>query len=613
MLPVKAHGEYSLPRKALMLTLALPLLFSVLLVFPFSLERPHHGQSNAIQQNDLRVRNLNTGKSYLTIQEAIDAPETLDGHEISVASGIYYEHVIVNKSLSLIGEDRSTTIIDGNGKGKVVYVTADNVEVRNVTIQNGTFGLWLDNSQNSKIIGNTLHDGSYGIRLYYSRNSEVIGNNIQGYTWFGIEIKSSGNSTLRDNSMVDNRYNFGVNGNSLSDFINDIDVSNTVNGKPIRYLIDQHNITIDSFTFQEIGYLGLVNSTSIEVENLNVEDNVQGILFAFATNSTVSNVNAKDNWNGIYVAHSSNISVSGNNANNNFDYGIKFFNSSGSIARGNNVDNNGWSGIGVFKSHNSIVEGNEANFNTYNLHIVYTNNSVFARNSALIKPGASTCYSIAVYYSHNNVIYHNTFVNRLLYVETRNGTRFTPRNSWDNGLEGNYWSFYRGVDADEDGIGDTPYVVGENNIDNYPLMGTFSNFTVALGENIYSISIISNSTISQFQFGPDDGTISLLATGENGTIGFSRVAVPNSMLQDLYGGNLTVLINGEQPVLERKWTDEVYAYWYFSYANSVFEAAISPWLIVAVASVFLIAFVLVFWFLRRKRGDKSSIVSGKLQ
>ena len=458
--------KYSLFRKTLILLLIFSLFFNVLSVFLF--EPSCKGQTNVSQQYSSQVTNLNTSKNYSKIQEAIDAPETLDGHEIFVASGIYHEHVTVTKSLSLIGEDRSATVIDGNGMGNVVYVTADNVEVRNFTIQNGTFGLYLRTSDNSKIINNTLQDGSYGIRLYYSRNSEIVGNYIYGYTWFGVEIKASGNTTLRDNSMVENKHNFGVNGNSLFDFINDIDVSNTVNGKPIYYLINQHNTTIDASTFQEIGYLGLVNSTNIKVENLNVQNNIQGILFAFTIDSRINNVNAKNNWNGLYVAHSSNISLSGNNANNNFDYGIKFFNSSRSTASGNNVNNNGWAGIGLFKSPNSTVDGNEANFNTYNLHLVYTNNSVIAGNNALaVKPNG---YSIAVYYSHNNLIYHNTFATALLYVETRQGKPFTPRNSWDNGLEGNYWSGYTGEDTDGNGIGDTPYVVGENNVDNYPLM-----------------------------------------------------------------------------------------------------------------------------------------------
>jgi parallel beta-helix repeat protein len=589
--------------KALVLILAFSLVFGVSVVFPLSFGRFYPRQNYAAQQDNLRVHNLNTGEKFSSIQEAINAPGTLDGHQISVASGVYHEHLTVDKSLSLIGEARSTTIIDGSGSGKVVYVTADNVEIRNFTIQNGSFGLWVDDSPNSRIIGNTFQDGSYGLRLYDSRNSEVVGNNVYRYTWFGIEIKSSGNSTLRENAMMDNEYNLGVDGNVLSDFINDIDVSNTVNDKPVHYWINKHDITIDSSSFQEIGYLGLVNSTNIDVKDLNVQDNKEGLLFAFARNSTISNVNARDNWNGIYVAHSVNVSVTGNSANSNFDYGIKFFNSSHSVARGNNVDNNGWAGIGVVRSPNSRVEGNEANFNTYDLHIVYTNNSVIAGNSALIQPGARTCYSIAVYYSHSNVIYHNAFDNRLLYVEPRNWTGFTPPNSWDDGVEGNYWSGYRGGDADLDGIGDTPYVVGDNNVDNYPLMGKFSEYGVILKGETYSVSVISNSTLAQFEFGVDEGRISLLATGENGTIGFLRIAVPKAFLGALEGGNLSILINGEPPVLERKWTDGVYTYFYFSYVNGVSEPTIIPWLIAAaaVASVFLLVCLLVFWSLRRRR------------
>jgi len=65
----------------------------------------------------------------------------------------------------------------------------------------------------------------------------------------------------------------------------------------------------------------------------------------------------------------------------------------------------------------------------------------------------------------NNTFYRNTVINNDKNVESSSSVNF-----WDNGEEGNYWSDYNGTDSNGDGIGDIPYIIDENNRDNFPLM-----------------------------------------------------------------------------------------------------------------------------------------------
>ena len=68
-----------------------------------------------------------------TIQEGINNASS--GDTVYVYNGTYYENIIVNKTIELIGENRDNTIIDGGGSDDVIYISSNNVLIRNFTIQ----------------------------------------------------------------------------------------------------------------------------------------------------------------------------------------------------------------------------------------------------------------------------------------------------------------------------------------------------------------------------------------------------------------------------------------------------------------------------------------------
>lgn len=105
------------------------------------------------------VHNMDTDINYTTIQAAINDQKTLDGHTIFIEEGTYYEHVVVNKSISVIGENRDKTKIDGTGNGTIVSVNAQNVSIRNITLINAgsqvpSLGAVLLNGTTNSVIEN---------------------------------------------------------------------------------------------------------------------------------------------------------------------------------------------------------------------------------------------------------------------------------------------------------------------------------------------------------------------------------------------------------------------------------------------------------------------------
>ncbi len=140
---------------------------------------------------------------FVSIQQAINEAE--NGSTVYVPPGIYYEHVVINKTISLVGENVSTTIIDGGNAGTVVRIVADNVSIRGFTVQNSGWGwyrngIYVYRADNCEIRNNFLFHNCHNIRLNCSRNSRVLDNAIEG-TGYGIRLISSVNCTAIGNSV----------------------------------------------------------------------------------------------------------------------------------------------------------------------------------------------------------------------------------------------------------------------------------------------------------------------------------------------------------------------------------------------------------------------------
>ena len=140
---------------------------------------------------------------YQNIRDGINNSD--NGDTVFVYNGTYYENVIINKSINLVGENKEITIVDGKEGEFVFNITADHVNVSGFTIQNGSLGIKIFNTSNNIITDNIVKENiNYGISVYNWSNDSLIYRN----NFIGNNAKDLGN----------NAYDDGYEGNYWDDF-----------------------------------------------------------------------------------------------------------------------------------------------------------------------------------------------------------------------------------------------------------------------------------------------------------------------------------------------------------------------------------------------------------
>ncbi len=315
--------------------------------------------------------------NYSNIQDAIDNASNNNTVFVFDDSSPYYENLIVDKSINLIGENKVTTIIDGSKSSDVISISSDSVTITGFTIQNS---------------GDNQMEPDAGIHIFcsnFNRISEnVIKNNLEG-----IFLKASSNNIISKN-IISNNNEDGI-------FIFDWTCNNTVSdniisnnkGEGIRSIGDfeNHHQNISGNTIENNfgGGIYMVGSSwNLILENNIKHNNNEGIWIAGWLSNTIitDNIISYSSW-GIDL---------GSTVNNTY------------ISR--NILTRNYIGIWIDRaSYTNIIENNI----TYNMNI-----------GLFIKGG-----------SFNSVCFNNFIKNRIhmsfCYIPSSNLNNILNRNYWD--------------------------------------------------------------------------------------------------------------------------------------------------------------------------------------
>lgn len=177
--------------------------------------------------------------NYTSIQGAVDAADL--GDTVFVYSGTYEENIEINMTLSLVGEDRNTTTIVGDGTDIVVDISADWVNVTGFSVgASGNHGMRLFLAENCRITGNSISDHERGVYSWLSNNNTIAENIIIGrFTGFngvtGVYLDSSDHNIIMNNTFTDNGvgiYMYYSNWNDLT--FNELSSLSVFNGIEFR-------------------------------------------------------------------------------------------------------------------------------------------------------------------------------------------------------------------------------------------------------------------------------------------------------------------------------------------------------------------------------------------
>jgi len=252
------------------------------------------------------------------------------------------------------------------------------------------------------------------------------------------------------------------------------------------------------------------------------------------------------------------------------------------------------SGIFLFRAVRTTIRNNILINNHIGAHLRQGSNNTLLIDNIILNNGAS---GIRLADNNNfNYIISNTLQNNTMGVEIQPSSTYNTlfhnnfilnkefqarildggSNKWDDGIEGNYWSDYDGLDTTQppDGIGDTDLPIWE---DTHPIMNPWSG-SIMHGFYVGSVEdpiiVKSNCTIASFNFNQSLRQISFQITGPSILYFFCNVSVPKMLLNATPSENWLVQLNKTDISAKSTIIQNTHTSIYFTYSLSTYEVRI---------------------------------------
>ena len=361
-------------------------------------------------------------RTFTSISEALEYAEP--GSTIYVESGVFHEHLTIEKSVSIIGI--GYPVVDGGGHGSVIVI--NNTE--GVKIE----GLKIVNS------GTSYSAEDSGIKIIDSRHV-VISKNVFENVFFGILVKDSDDVLIIGNSIT-----------SIPEF-------SITEREHAVYAWYSRRVRVINNTFTQVKdgvyYDHVYDST---VEGNYAEDARYGVHLMYCENITITRNYISSSIAGMAPMYSINLEIS---------YNTIYLNRVGGIGEG----------AFIVENDNVTVEYNSFVGNIVGIHIRKTPYKPGAKAVVRNNLIAFNYVGISIDTESEVLLYANSIIENIRDISLIGFG--SGGNKWfdEESKTGNFWSSYRGQDLNGDGRGDEPFVsqnLLEDLLDGYSQLKLFT-------------------------------------------------------------------------------------------------------------------------------------------